>query len=257
LITAIVTISEDHHLKHKANKVVSTLGINMDRFNLGASNWKDQFSDAVTIPKGSIITRVIAVLTVPWKLIFAFVPPTTYLSGTLTFFFSLGMITLVTILIGDFASLFGCGLGLKDAITAITFVALGTSLPDTFASTSAAIGDATADNCIGNVTGSNSVNVFLGLGLPWLIASIYWSYQGATPEWVARVLLFSALLPFSRLTFILSPPHSLALSLSRSPTLSFFVPPAFLDSETTSKAQLRACSPSSPLPVPCGGAPLP
>lgn len=30
-----------------------------------------------------------------------------------------------------------------------------------------------ADNAIGNITGSNSVNVFLGLGLPWLIASIY------------------------------------------------------------------------------------
>ena len=27
---------------------------------------------------------------------------------------------------------------------------------------------------IGNITGSNSVNVFLGLGLPWCIASIYW-----------------------------------------------------------------------------------
>ena len=35
--------------------------------------------------------------------------------------------------------------------------------------------DDTADNSIGNVTGSNSVNVFLGLGLPWLIAAIYWT----------------------------------------------------------------------------------
>lgn len=31
----------------------------------------------------------------------------------------------------------------------------------------------TADSAIGNVTGSNSVNVFLGLGLPWVIASSY------------------------------------------------------------------------------------
>merc|ERR1719174_1250456 len=61
-------------------------------------------------------------------------------------------------------------LTLPDAITAITFVALGTSLPDTFASKSAATQDETADNSVGNVTGSNSVNVFLGLGLPWLIA---------------------------------------------------------------------------------------
>lgn len=32
-----------------------------------------------------------------------------------------------------------------------------------------------ADSAIGNITGSNSVNVFLGLGLPWVIASTYWS----------------------------------------------------------------------------------
>ena len=57
-------------------------------------------------------------------------------------------------------------------ITAITFVALGTSLPDTFASKTAAIQEKYADNAVGNVTGSNSVNVFLGLGLPWLIAAI-------------------------------------------------------------------------------------
>ena len=62
---------------------------------------------------------------------------------------------------------------LKLQITAITFVALGTSLPDTFASKIAAVNEKTADNSIGNVTGSNSVNVFLGLGLPWIIASIY------------------------------------------------------------------------------------
>ena len=30
-----------------------------------------------------------------------------------------------------------------------------------------------ADSAIGNITGSNAVNVFLGLGLPWLIATIY------------------------------------------------------------------------------------
>ena len=60
-------------------------------------------------------------------------------------------------------------------ILAITFVALGTSLPDTFASKAAAVGEKNADNAIGNITGSNSVNVFLGLGLPWLIASIYHS----------------------------------------------------------------------------------
>lgn len=64
---------------------------------------------------------------------------------------------------GDFASAFGCLVGLQDHVTAITFVALGTSLPDLFASRTAAIREQYADNAIGNVTGSNAFNVFLGI----------------------------------------------------------------------------------------------
>ena len=45
-------------------------------------------------------------------------------------------------------------------------------MPDLFASKTAAIAEETADDSVGNVTGSNSVNVFLGLGLPWLMACI-------------------------------------------------------------------------------------
>jgi len=40
----------------------------------------------------------------------------------------------------------------------------GTSVPDTFASKIAAEQDENADPAIGNVTGSNAVNVFLGIG---------------------------------------------------------------------------------------------
>ncbi|KAF8368009.1 hypothetical protein PRIPAC_85838 [Pristionchus pacificus] len=69
-------------------------------------------------------------------------------------------------------------LGIKDAVTATTLVALGTSLPDTFASKIAAEQDTTADNAVGSITGCNSVNVFLGLGLPWLVAAIYWRIKG-------------------------------------------------------------------------------
>lgn len=50
--------------------------------------------------------------------------------------------------------------------------------PDTFASKTAAIEDEYADNSIGNVTGSNAVNVFLGIGIAWSMAAIYWEAQG-------------------------------------------------------------------------------
>merc|ERR1711918_36970 len=69
--------------------------------------------------------------------------------------------------------------------TAITFVALGTSLPDTFASKTAAVQDPYADASIGNVTGSNSVNVFLGLGLPWMIGAFYW-LGGPNSDWCCK-----------------------------------------------------------------------
>jgi len=93
------------------------------------------------------------------------------MGGWACFFGSLAFIGIVTAVVGEFANLFGCVLGIKPAITAITFVALGTSLPDTFASMAAAQAEKYADSAVGNVTGSNSVNVFLGLGLPWVIAA--------------------------------------------------------------------------------------
>ena len=44
-------------------------------------------------------------------------------------------------------------IGLRTSVTGITIIALGTSLPDTFASRTAAKQDETADAAIGNVTG--------------------------------------------------------------------------------------------------------
>lgn len=110
-----------------------------------------------------------------WKLLFALVPPAHYCGGWACFICALGMIGIVTAVVGEFANLFGCVLNVEPSITAITFVALGTSLPDTFASMAAATAEPFADSAVGNVTGSNSVNVFLGLGLPWVIATMYYS----------------------------------------------------------------------------------
>lgn len=50
--------------------------------------------------------------------------------------------------------------------------------PDTFASKVAAIQDQYADASIGNVTGSNAVNVFLGIGVAWTIAAVVWRSKG-------------------------------------------------------------------------------
>lgn len=68
-------------------------------------------------------------LTVFWKVLFAFVPPTEYWNGWACFIVSILMIGILTAFIGDLASHFGCTIGLKDSVTAVVFVALGTSVP--------------------------------------------------------------------------------------------------------------------------------
>lgn len=99
---------------------------------------------------------------------------------------SLVMIGIVTAMVGEIATVLGCAIGLKESVTAITLVALGTSLPDTFASMTAAKNADSADSAIGNITGSNSVNVFLGLGLPWSIAVTFWAANEDDPRIAGR-----------------------------------------------------------------------
>merc|ERR1719422_2648555 len=76
---------------------------------------------------------------------------------------SISAVGVCTAVIGDVAGHLGCFIYLKDCVNAIAFVALGTSVPDT---------------SVGNVTGSNAVNVFLGIGIAWSLAAIYWESQG-------------------------------------------------------------------------------
>lgn len=129
-----------------------------------------------------------------WKVAFALVPPCDLGGGVPAFFVALAFIGLVTMLVGEVATILGCAIGLKASVTAITLVAMGTSLPDTLASMTAAQQFEYADSAIGNVTGSNCVNVFLGLGLPWVIAAHYNAAQGQPFVVPAGDLAFSVML---------------------------------------------------------------
>uniref|UniRef100_A0A4W4EP89 Calx-beta domain-containing protein n=1 Tax=Electrophorus electricus TaxID=8005 RepID=A0A4W4EP89_ELEEL len=174
---------------------------------VGTSSWREQFAEAITVSSGdaddeecgeeklpSCLDYVMHFLTVFWKILFAFVPPTDYWNGWACFIVSISVIGLLTAVIGDLASHFGCTIGLKDSVTAVVFVALGTSVPDTFASKVAAIQDQYADASIGNVTGSNAVNVFLGIGVAWSIAAIVHQWNGETFRVQPGTLAFSVTL---------------------------------------------------------------
>jgi len=190
ICTIIITADED--ARSHLDRVMNLLRVDTDKTSLGHQNWKEQLINAVLVNGGDdeveagIYDWISHIICIFWKCLFALVPPTDYCGGWLCFFVALGMIALVTTFVGDLAAMLGCVTGIPDSITAITLVALGTSLPDTMASKVAAIQDPYADASVGNVTGSNSVNVFLGLGLPWSLGAIHWRLQGRTDEWQER-----------------------------------------------------------------------
>jgi solute carrier family 8 (sodium/calcium exchanger) len=200
-----ICIWADESQKQAVDNMAKVLKLNWDKARIGTSNWKDQFTNALSVNGGeeddgespSISDYVLHVFSLPWKLFFALIPPTDYGGGWVCFCVALCFIGIVTAIIGDMAGLLGCCMNVPDSITAITFVALGTSLPDTFASKAAAVQDEYADASIGNVTGSNSVNVFLGLGMPWLIGSLYW-YDNPTDKWQAKYPELSKVYPEGR-----------------------------------------------------------
>ena len=217
--TTIVKIVEDEELANLTDRVNESLVAAAERYSLPKSaEWIDQFKEAVVL--GAAIgddgqaeplefsDYMMHFLSIFWKVLFAFVPPTGIGRGWPTFVVSLMMIGAVTAIVKEFASLFGCAVGLKDSVTAITFVALGTSLPDTFASKQAACEADDADAAIGNVTGSNSVNVFLGLGIPWMMGTLYFL---ATNEAGGHYCVPAAGLVFSVVVFAVAALSCLAL----------------------------------------------
>jgi solute carrier family 8 (sodium/calcium exchanger) len=187
-----VHISPSEESKNKIDNLYSLLRANTSDVHLGGSSWPEQFVSAIYVngskeeqAEASKFDWLFHLLTLPFKIIFAFTPPPQLCGGWLAFFGALGFIGALTAVVGDTASIFGCILAIPDEISAITLVAVGTSLPDTFASKSAAQAEPYADSSVGNVTGSNSVNVFLGLGIAWIVGALFWHNEGPTEEWLA------------------------------------------------------------------------
>ncbi|XP_043968922.1 sodium/calcium exchanger 1-like isoform X3 [Gambusia affinis] len=206
-----VIIEESYEFKNTVDKLIKKTNLALV---IGTNSWREQFVEAITVSSGgdddddcgeekipSCFDYVMHFLTVFWKLLFAFVPPTDYWNGWACFVVSISVIGMLTAIIGDLASHFGCTVGLKDSVTAVVFVALGTSVPDTFASKVAATQDQYADASIGNVTGSNAVNVFLGIGVAWSIAAIYHYSKGQEFRVDPGTLAFSVTL-FTIFAFI-------------------------------------------------------
>jgi solute carrier family 8 (sodium/calcium exchanger) len=206
-----IEIIESYEFKNTIDKMVKKTNLSI---LVSTASWREQFIDAFQVMAGDdeeeggdeeaepgLVDYIMHYLTLPWKILFAFVPPTDYAGGWWCFVISISMVGLLTAFIGDLASHFGCTCGVNDAVTAISFVALGTSVPDTFASKVAAIGDEYADASVGNVTGSNAVNVFLGIGVAWSIAAVYWAWMVPEDQRTGGLEVKEGTLTFSVIVF--------------------------------------------------------
>ncbi|KAF8006741.1 hypothetical protein BT93_K0905 [Corymbia citriodora subsp. variegata] len=147
------------------------------------SLWKEQFVDALMLESAETkkldSTHVRALrmlwqsLLAPWRLLFASVPPCQIAHGWIAFICSLTFISGIAYVVTKLTDLISCVTGINAYVIAFTVLATGTSWPDLVASKIAAERQTTADSAIANITCSNSVNIYVGIGVPWLIDTAY------------------------------------------------------------------------------------
>jgi Ca2+/Na+ antiporter len=114
-------------------------------------------------------------ISMPWKVLFSVIPPRSYFGGWIAFATALVLIGVMTYVIGHLAETIGCLINLKSSVTGLILIAVGTSMSEVFSSRNAARCDnsAFADNSIAHIAAANAATVFVGLGLPWTIATTY------------------------------------------------------------------------------------
>ncbi|KAG2563933.1 hypothetical protein PVAP13_8KG380700 [Panicum virgatum] len=99
------------------------------------------------------ITRIFFnLLIVPWKLLFAFVPPYHIAHGWIAFICSLVLISGIAYGVTKLTDQISCVTGISSYVIAFTALAAGTSWPDLVASKIAAERQVTADSAIANIT---------------------------------------------------------------------------------------------------------
>ncbi|XP_076884807.1 magnesium/proton exchanger-like [Bidens hawaiensis] len=171
--------------------------------------WKQQFVNVLKMENAKLRKSDNSVLMVgrilwhalvsPWRLLFAFVPPYQIAHGWIAFICSLIFISGIAYIVTRLSDLISCVTGINAYVIAFTALASGTSWPDLVASKIAAERQTTADSAIANITCSNSVNIYVGIGVPWLIDTAYNLIAYGEPLRIenAEGLSFSLLVFFS------------------------------------------------------------
>lgn len=106
----------------------------------------------------------------------------------------------------EWAADIGCVLGIPSAVMGVTVLAAGTSIPDALSSVVVAK-QGMGDMAVANAVGSNVFDIWLGLGLPWLLVIPFKSDGGS--GWMTYIevdngeLLPNVLILFGVLIFYL------------------------------------------------------
>ena len=198
---AVVTILDDGSIEEVSALLEKMLATRAAAGGPRTGGFRRQFADALRC-EGSVdhlghevppsgASMALHFCSLWWKLVFAAIPPPNYCGGWLSFALSLAAVAVLSAALGDAAGQLGCAVDLPELVTAICILSVGTSLPDLFASRQAVTDGTDADASVGTMTASNSVNVFLGLGLPWAIASVYHAVNGRRFCFPAGALSFS------------------------------------------------------------------
>lgn len=107
----------------------------------------------------------------PLEILWTYIIPSPKTSAWPCFFVSLSGIAILSYLMVDSATRFGCIVGIPSLFMGLVFLAAGTSIPDAFGSMAAAK-KGEGDMAVSNALGSNIFDILMGLALPWLISNL-------------------------------------------------------------------------------------
>jgi Ca2+/Na+ antiporter len=152
----------------KRQKLIKNAMMNRD------PSWTEQFKLAVMVEDEMTGFEAFChFLTMPWKILFAAIPTRSFLNGWATLVCTAVAICALTYVMTEVMMFMGYLLDFRGCILALIMVSVGTSMNNLKSSMKSAASNKSADDVFLPTVASNAANIFVGLGLPWTIATIY------------------------------------------------------------------------------------
>ena len=177
-VTKIINSDLEEELQTKVDSILLRAN---SRGTCNSNLWIQLFKNLVSLEHLGGCTPgnlIIHILTWPWKLLAALIPPAALLGGFIAFVMSSIAIFLLTSVLCDIAGQLGCFILCKDILTGFILLSIGLNIPNLVAAKLAAAEEETDDLPLIWLLAGNCFTTSLGFGLSWLLGSIYWEAQG-------------------------------------------------------------------------------